>query len=778
MSRIIRRAMKPPAPLALLVVILATFLACEDDVGGPVVARPDGGIAVDGGLRSGDGSVAGPLPDPILTAALGRNEAFIPVFRPGPAPAGTPVDAGALPSAQSPTFYLAIKKTALAERWFLSAYMRQYTAGTGNPAVSGAAAHDLGTQIVTYRIANDRLLVLDVSSGRRWSDAFDPEALLEAYPLVSDFQGWNRLSGTEAYVLIDPARGLNRFSLEGSGAMFTSAGQVGIDLAFVQNFRRLDDGVAFEQIFSGYQQRNLAVQGRVSGTLAISLRRYAETPGFMPKEVPAAGQHPAFFFTSLPPQLVPNAARTRTFITKWALDRAKPITWTVSASVDASTRTYAKFDVDVYAAVKRGIESWNDLLGFQIFVVQKASADDTLTDADRNILLWDPVPTAGAAFADFRTNPATGEIRNASVYMPASFIERGAEIILGPGATGLVTANLPPQDPAMTLSWPGRTAPPLCDLSIQAPTHAEIPTGTAAASIAALSIKEKLERQLSATVAHEIGHTLGLRHNFKGSLVPPSTSIMEYNDLVHTVAGPLPGPYDKSAFLHLYEGSAAPTQPFCTDSDLANDALCAKNDATANPLRDHHAVRWQQGLAKWMIETVDFDAATFLSIATDGLRGLDRFVRLSSTETMQLDAWKLLATPLRTPLVKGEVTASRTLQTRRELATQTAVRMLYPDPLPSGSFATPIVLTTDLAIAMSDLFGDIVNDGDGFRTIETRRQTVEALRRMQHIEGLRTLRASKDYLMKARATAKPDDGLLLEDLMARIDRAVSPYFDR
>jgi predicted Zn-dependent protease len=36
---------------------------------------------------------------------------------------------------------------------------------------------------------------------------------------------------------------------------------------------------------------------------------------------------------------------------------------------------------------------------------------------------------------------------------------------------------------------------------------------------------QMVEDYVAGVVLHEIGHTLGLRHNFKGSLVPPSASV-------------------------------------------------------------------------------------------------------------------------------------------------------------------------------------------------------------------------------------------------------------
>lgn len=99
---------------------------------------------------------------------------------------------------------------------------------------------------------------------------------------------------------------------------------------------------------------------------------------------------------------------------------------------------------------------------------------------------------------------------------------------------------------------------------------------------------------------HEMGHNLGLRHNFKGNLGAVdesqdkgfvSRSIMEYLGRPYRHKNAI-GSYDRMAIAYGYTG-VAPTHKnwFCTDEDQALDATslttsspeCSKSDASSDP---------------------------------------------------------------------------------------------------------------------------------------------------------------------------------------------------
>src|SRR6266545_1229303 len=232
--------------------------------------------------------------------ALLKDESFVPIARPNDARIGAGRSGGLGAYATPVTnpgngddFYLAINKKELGKRWFLSGYMRNAYPYAGSPVDMGAA-RSLGTRVVSFKVQNGKLFVFDVSDGKKTSDLFSPEILVEAYPIVSGYAPFEGLANHDQYVLFDAAGGMNKFALGADlvNDFFTSASGAAdftIGISFMQGFRKVDDGVTYEQVFTGqgiYDDGSGPFTYRASGTLGIGLRKYAEGDGYKATEMP------------------------------------------------------------------------------------------------------------------------------------------------------------------------------------------------------------------------------------------------------------------------------------------------------------------------------------------------------------------------------------------------------------------------------------------------------------------------------------------------------------
>lgn len=202
------------------------------------------------------------------------------------------------------------------------------------------------------------------------------------------------------------------------------------------------------------------------------------------------------------------------------LSRPKnPIRFYVSKTVPRELRPY----------VQEGIEEWNkafEKLGFYkaIEVFQQREEDDwDPEDVRYNTFRW-ITAEAGFAMGPSRVNPRTGQILDADIIFDASFLRYWSqeyETFTPEVARRLI---LRPDNPGSTLANPthsSETGSHLCRLS-----HGmQQQMGFSAAVLMARGLTtaegklpvEFIQQALKEVVMHEVGHTLGLRHNFKAS---------------------------------------------------------------------------------------------------------------------------------------------------------------------------------------------------------------------------------------------------------------------
>jgi hypothetical protein len=684
----------------------------------------------------------------------------------------------ALSSGQS--FYLAIRKSELGKRYFLSGFLKQmYPDG-----VLGGAASSMGTRVVSFQIQNGKLFLFDVSDINKISDAFDPTLVLEAWPIVDDCDAFNRDSDRGRYVLIDPAAGLNRFSLVGD--YYFNPPKFTVGLSYLQNFKRLADGVAFDQVFTG--EASEAIHGfdggeynllRASGTLGVALREYREGPGFATVEPPAK----VLYFLSLP-RTVPNAGYSVQTPVKWNIQPGmKPIRWTISPYVKvlAQDPFYGRYDIA--GAIARGVENWNAVFGFK--ALEAVVGDDRADPGDdaTNYIYTDVNPAVGFAFADWRTNPNTGEIRGASVYWNTIWVDIGASLF-DPDAFAARTGAPPLLAAAprarFRFAWAGMSQERLCEYPVSPLLGEDLSVVSSATRPGPLHVAagrtstQLVEDYVTGVVLHEIGHTLGLRHNFKGSLVPPSSSIMEYiidEDQVNVFT---PQSFDVTAVKYLYGlGTDLPTEPFCNDSGTTSDPDCTMFDAGADPLNE-----WWTPIYFSIIGPFLTDPTYPYIPSAYTLNSLLAYVRAGKTSAIRQAAYDNAVGP-----VTGTAAPpSGFIASRVDAWSGYLNRRLWIDPASARTSAAnaitadpPVATDAGLrAMVLADEGGWLRNT-NGVTGFANRRTGVDVLKKIQLSSAYQELLGARaDILGGVPAGAEPD--LLTRDLLARIDVAVTPYY--
>ena len=281
-------------------------------------------------------------------------------------------------------------------------------------------------------------------------------------------------------------------------------------------------------------------------------------------------------------------------------------------------------------AIREGVLAWNiafENIGFKNAVVVKQMPDDATWDPGDvryNTIRWFVQPGSAYAVGPSRANPITGEIYDADIRISADFVRAFYSeydefitpvIIDNPIAFWndedthhesshqcLYAENLKNQ---MIFSWQSMIANGIIEENKN-------------------NLKDYVHKGLVDLVLHEVGHTLGLRHNFKASSIftveqlsdPSFTekygisgSVMDYHsvsllDNGHTMFQTKPGPYDiwaieygyidephldqNSLLNNIASQSNNPYLVYGTDEDASGrsiDPLTSRRDMTSEPIR-------------------------------------------------------------------------------------------------------------------------------------------------------------------------------------------------
>ncbi len=178
---------------------------------------------------------------------------------------------------------------------------------------------------------------------------------------------------------------------------------------------------------------------------------------------------------------------------------------------------------DYVQAMKDGILYWNRAFGKEIIKAGPAPKKITAPDSRHNIVQWVPWDSAGFAYADILVDPRTGESRHGQAYMTSVFAvsskARARALIRSLREQAKKAEEKEGDDKEHRHSMFPSSKVCRVDHSIWAKELAGgLEDMLANGDVTDAAVLRASQDYVREVVAHEVGHVLGLRHNFAGSL--------------------------------------------------------------------------------------------------------------------------------------------------------------------------------------------------------------------------------------------------------------------
>ena len=401
--------------------------------------------------------------------------------------------------------YLRIPRESFGQRFLMSISVI--------PQSMAATSTGLAGKIVTFELFADGVDLFEDPEGLVVTDDLPVRRLVASFPIVEENKKW---------VTIDFNKGMRRafadiwYSISRSFDPFMGEETYEIPGARVFEVSKMDGQVVIRQS-AQVRSRQFSADMENRYEIRYFIKPYQQGD-YQGKEYTRRDDRYVRFFETAA-RLEKTTGRPSTRIARF--DLSKPLKFYYSSN---TPKAYEE-------AVKGGIEYWNRAFGRKVIEVDKAPEGITAPSAGHNIVQWVPWDNAGFAYADILVDPITGESQRGQAYMTSVFaisgkasarrILRRMRALAQEGEEeeeGDDPKDGGEKEHGRATFWPHSK---ICHFPEQA--FAKQYAEGLEAVLAHPAASDEMVLQMSqdyvrAIVAHEVGHVLGLRHNFAGSL--------------------------------------------------------------------------------------------------------------------------------------------------------------------------------------------------------------------------------------------------------------------